>query len=48
MIRYAQAMGTFLDYPDSISPETLESFKKCKSYNMHHYIEPHGSWRTFN
>jgi phosphatidylserine decarboxylase len=48
LIRYAQAMETFLDSSNSIFSETVESFKKCKCYDMHNYIEPNGGWRTFD
>jgi phosphatidylserine decarboxylase len=36
MVRFAKAMGAFLDTPES------------PSYNMSDYIEPRGGWRTFN
>lgn len=48
MVRYAQAIGAFLDTPESLTPESLESFRKSPSYNMSDYIEPRGGWRTFN
>lgn len=48
MVRYAQAMGAFLDTPESITDESLESFKKSPSYNMNDYIQPHGGWKSFN
>jgi phosphatidylserine decarboxylase len=48
MVHFAKAMGAFLDTPESITPESLASFKATPSYNMNDYIEPRGGWRTFN
>jgi len=48
MVRFAKAMGAFLDTPESLTPESLASFKTTPSYNMSDYIEPRGGWRTFN
>jgi phosphatidylserine decarboxylase len=48
MVRYANAMGAFLDTPASLTPESLESFRKSPSYNMSDYLEPRGGWKTFN
>jgi phosphatidylserine decarboxylase len=48
MVRYANAMGSFLDTPESLTPQSLETFRKSPSYNLDEYIEPHGGWRTFN
>lgn len=39
MVRYAKAMGAFLDTPESLTPESLESFRKSPSYNMSDYLE---------
>lgn len=48
MVKYAKAMGAFLDTPESLTPESLRSFYDSPSYNMGDYIVPHGGWRTFN
>jgi phosphatidylserine decarboxylase len=48
MVRYANAIGAFLDTPASITPETLASFRASPAYNMDDYVEPRGGWRTFN
>lgn len=48
MVRFANAMGAFLDTPESITPESLASFRASPSYNMSDYLEPRGGWRTFN
>lgn len=48
LVRYAIEMGKFLDTPDSITEESLASFKNSPNYNMDDYIEPRGGWRTFN
>ena len=48
MVRFAQAMGAFLDTPESMTAESLASFKASPNYNFSDYIEPRGGWRTFN
>jgi phosphatidylserine decarboxylase len=48
MVNYANAMGEFLDLPESLTPASEESFYNTPEYNMHEYTKPHGGWRTFN
>ena len=48
MVRFAEAMGAFLDTPESVTAESLASFRASPSYNMSDYMEPRGGWRTFN
>lgn len=48
MVRYAKAMGEFLDTAASLTPESLESFCDSPNYNTGDYIVPHGGWKTFN
>jgi phosphatidylserine decarboxylase len=48
MVRYAKAMGEFLDTPESLTPESLKSFYASPNYNMGDYVVPHGGWKTFN
>ncbi|MBF0544261.1 MAG: phosphatidylserine decarboxylase [Candidatus Riflebacteria bacterium] len=48
MVKYAKAIGEFLDTPESLTPESIETFYKSPGYNMSDYIRPHGDWKTFN
>lgn len=48
MVRYAKAMGEFLDTPDSLTAKTLQTFYDSPSYNMGDYLYPHDGWKTFN
>lgn len=48
MVRYANAMGEFLDTPESLTVASEQSFYDSPDYNMHEYTRPHGGWRTFN
>lgn len=48
MVKYANAMGEFLDKPESLTKESLDSFYASPNYNMNEYIVPHGGWKTFN
>ncbi|MCB1057095.1 MAG: phosphatidylserine decarboxylase [Acidobacteria bacterium] len=48
MVRYADALGAFLDTPESLTPESLQTFYDSPNYNMDDYICPHGGWKTFN
>ena len=48
LVKYANAMGTFLDTPESLTPESEKSFYDSPGYNMHEYIRPHGGWNSFN
>jgi len=48
MVRYARAQGQFLDTPESITPESLETFRASPNYNMGDYLEPRGGWKTYN
>ena len=48
MVRFAKAMGAFLDTPESLTAESLASFRASPSYNMSDYLEPRGGWGTFN
>lgn len=48
MVRYAKAMGQFLDTPESLTEESIASFYNSPNYNMQEYVVPHGGWRTFN
>ncbi|KAJ8133557.1 hypothetical protein O1611_g53 [Lasiodiplodia mahajangana] len=48
LVRYAQELGKFMDTPESLTEESLETFKRAPKYHMGDYIEPHGGWKTFN
>jgi len=48
LVKYANAMGAFLDTPESITPESLKTFEESPNYNMNEYIRPHDGWKTFN
>jgi phosphatidylserine decarboxylase len=48
MRSYAQAMGRFLDTPESLTPESLRTFMESPAYNMSDYIIPNGGFKTFN
>ncbi len=48
MVRYANAMGAFLDTPESLTAESLKTFYDSPKYNMDDYLVPHGGWKTFN
>lgn len=48
LVDYANAMGDFLDTPESLTPESEKSFYDSPSYNLNEYIRPHGGWKSFN
>ncbi|KAF0813300.1 Phosphatidylserine decarboxylase proenzyme [Andreprevotia sp. IGB-42] len=48
LVKYAKAMGEFLDTPESLTEESLQSFIDSPNYNMSDYLIPHGGWKTFN
>jgi len=48
MVQYATALGLFLDTPESLTDESLQTFTDSPSYNMSEYVVPHGGWKTFN
>ncbi|KAI1151481.1 putative phosphatidylserine decarboxylase [Nemania diffusa] len=48
LVSYAQELGKFHDTPESLTVDSLKSFKEAESYHMDQYIEPHGGWKTFN
>jgi phosphatidylserine decarboxylase len=48
LVTYADAMGKFLDTPESLTEESERSFYNSPSYNMKEYLRPHGGWKTFN
>ena len=48
LVDYANAMGEFLDTPESLTKKSEQSFYDSPSYNMKEYTRPHGGWGTFN
>lgn len=48
LVDYANAMGLFLDTPESLTEGSEKSFYNSTYYNMDEYSKPHGGWRTFN
>lgn len=46
--RYTRSLGSWLSSPESISEKTIETFKNTPSFNLQDYIEPEGSWKSFN
>ena len=48
LVKYANAMGAFLDTPESLTPESEKSFYDSPSFNMNEYIRPQGGWKSFN
>ena len=48
LVRYAKAMGEFLDTPESLTPITLKTFWATKKYRMDDYLEPAEGWKNFN
>lgn len=48
MVKYANAMGEFLDTPESLTKESEQSFFDSPFYNMKEYSRPNGGWKSFN
>ncbi len=48
LVDYAEAMGLFLDTPESLTKESEQTFYDSPAYNMKEYVRPHGGWRSFN
>ncbi len=48
MVDFARAWGQFLDTPDSLTAESLQSFYAAPAYNMGEYITAPGGWKSFN
>lgn len=48
LVRFAQEYGKFLDTPESLTAESLASFRNAPSFHMEDFLEPRGGWRTFN
>ena len=48
LVKYANAMGEFLDQPESLTEASEKSLYNAACYNMNEYTRPHGGWKTFN
>ncbi len=48
LVSFAQAWGDFLDTTDSLTPESLLSFKHNRMYNYPLYADNAPNWTTFN
>lgn len=48
LVNYANALGEFLDTPESLTKKSEQTFYDSPYYNMNEYTRPHGGWRTFN
>src|SRR6185369_11332981 len=50
IVDFAKAMGQFLDTPQSLTEESLETFRTAENYNFDDYPPPPGGWlgHSFN
>ncbi|MCH5246514.1 MAG: phosphatidylserine decarboxylase [Muribaculaceae bacterium] len=48
MREYVNALGEWMDQPDSLTPESEATFYAAANYNMGEYIRPRGGWKSFN
>ena len=48
LANYANAMGLFLDTPESLTKESEQTFYDSPYYNMKEYSRPRGGWKSFN
>ena len=48
MVDYVNALGEFMDTPESLTPESEKSFYDCTIYNMSEAARPRGGWKSYN
>lgn len=48
LVDFANSWGAFLDTKESLTPESLNSFKADSMYNFQWYADGEDSWDTFN
>jgi phosphatidylserine decarboxylase precursor len=48
LVRYARSLGHFLDTPESLTAETLATFRASGKYELDDYLVPDGGWKSFN
>lgn len=46
--QYADSWGEFLNTPESLTPETLQSFENDPEYNLPDYSDDAPNWNSFN
>jgi phosphatidylserine decarboxylase len=46
IVRYADAMGKFLDAPESISTDSLKTFVESPNYIINDYIQPRTGFKS--
>lgn len=48
IVKCSNAIGQFMDTPESLTPVSLKTFYASPAFNMNEYIEPRPRWNTFN
>ncbi|KAI1209175.1 phosphatidylserine decarboxylase-domain-containing protein [Annulohypoxylon truncatum] len=48
LVVYSQLVGQWMDTRDSLTAESLETFRQSPAYSMDEAEEPSGGWKTFN
>jgi phosphatidylserine decarboxylase len=48
LVRYAKALGTWMDTPDSLTAASFITFGLSPAYNLHEAETPAGGFKTFN
>lgn len=48
MVKFVQSFGSFMDTPESLTPESEKTFYESPLYNMDEYMRPRGGWKTYN
>ena len=48
IIQFAKDMGTNMDKPESLTQDSLQTFKNSPAYRIQDYPEPEGGWGSFN
>lgn len=48
MVKYVNALGQFMDTPESLTPESEKTFYESPLYNMDEYERPRGGWKSYN
>ncbi len=48
MVKFADALGLFLDSAESLTKESEKTLYDSPIYNMNEYIRPRGGWKSFN
>ncbi|KAI0846204.1 hypothetical protein F5Y00DRAFT_244319 [Daldinia vernicosa] len=48
LVVYSQLVGLWMDTTESLTEESLESFKRSKHYDVDEALPPPGGWKAFN